>query len=85
MKLIPLIKQLIKEANETASAADGKVSSAEGDAEMSFNTATGAHNTTLNAKNVSHYIMKVDSSRHNYITLWYGLFWAILSKYELSL
>jgi len=53
MKLIPLIKKLIKEANETARAADSKVSSAEGDAEMSYNTATGANNITLNAKNVS--------------------------------
>jgi len=51
MKLIPLIKQLIKEANETASAADNKVSSAQGDAEMSFNTATSASNMTQTAKN----------------------------------
>ena len=44
--------RLIKEANETAQAADRKVSSAEGDSEMSFNTATSASNVTQTAKNV---------------------------------
>lgn len=52
MKNIPLIMRLIKEANETAQAADRKVSSAEGDSEMSFNTATSASNVTQTAKNV---------------------------------
>ena len=52
MKNIPLIMKLIKGANETAQLADTKVSSAEGDSEMSFNTATSASNVTQTAKNV---------------------------------
>ena len=52
MKNIPLIMKLIKEANETAQLADAKVSSAEGDSEMSFTTATSASNVTQTAKNV---------------------------------
>lgn len=63
MKNIPLIMQLIKEANETAQAADRKVSSAEGDSEMSFNTATSASNVTQTAKNVRlFFLFKVFSS-----------------------
>lgn len=50
--MIPLIKRLIKEANETGQEADEKVSSAEGDAKMSFDTATKANATTAQAKNV---------------------------------
>ena len=53
MKLVELIKKLIKEANETAGIADEKVSSAEGDAEVSYNTANKASNTTMRAKSVS--------------------------------
>lgn len=52
LKLIPLIKQLIKEANETGQDADDKVSSAEGDATMSFETASKANATTAQAKDV---------------------------------
>lgn len=51
LKLVPLIEKLIKEANKTSGIADEKVSSAEGDAEVSYNTANKASNTTLRAKN----------------------------------
>ena len=57
MKNIPLIMRLIKEANETAQAADQKVSSAEGDSKVSFNTATSASNVTQTAKNVRFFLI----------------------------
>lgn len=59
MKLIDLIKQLIKEANETGMVASKNAETAETQAMESFQLASWANKTTVSTRQVLYFFLKV--------------------------